>query len=103
MIEYLRNIPQPQQRTDDFFHFRHNLLTASSIWKVFGSESIINNIIQKKCKSFELFKNPPLVLIATSLGQKYEPVYHSIYEALYDFRIEDFGLSNIQVSIYMEL
>lgn len=89
-IEYLRNIPQPQQRTDDWYHFRHNLLTASSIWKVFGSESVVNNIIYEKCKPFELFKSPPLDS-PLHWGQKYEPVSIELYEKLYNTKIEDFG------------
>lgn len=89
-IEYLRNIPQPQQRTDEWYHFRHNLLTASSIWKVFGSESLINNLIYEKCKPFTLFKNPSLDS-PLHWGQKYEPVSIEFYEYLYNTKIEDFG------------
>ena len=38
-IEELRSIPQPEQRTDEWYTFRHNLLTASNAWKAFESES----------------------------------------------------------------
>lgn len=89
-IEYLRTIPQPQQRTDEWYHFRHNLLTASSIWKVFGSEAVQNNLIYEKCKPFALFKSPSLDS-PLHWGQKYEPVSIEFYEKLYETKIEDFG------------
>jgi putative phage-type endonuclease len=89
-VEYLRNIPQPQQRTDEWYQFRHNLLTASSIWKILGTQASINNIIYEKCKPFTLFKNPSLDS-PLHWGQKYEPVSIELYEHLYNTKIEDFG------------
>ena len=49
-IEYLRNIPQPVQRTDEWYNFRHNLITASNAYKCFENESLRNSIIYEKCK-----------------------------------------------------
>lgn len=89
-IKILRELPQPQQRTDEWYIFRHNLLTASSIWKCFASQSIINSLIYEKCKPYTLYKNAscdsPL-----HWGQKYEPVSIQLYENLYNTTIEDFG------------
>ena len=91
-ITVLRNIPQPQQRTDEWYISRHNMITASSAWKIFGTQSSVNQLIYEKCK--------PYVSFATSnintdsplhWGQKYEPVSVSLYELLYDTKIEDFG------------
>lgn len=89
-VDYLRNIPQPQQRTDEWYQFRHNLLTASSIWKTLSTQSNINNIIYEKCKPFTLFKSPSLDS-PLHWGQKYEPVSIELYENLYNTKIEDFG------------
>jgi putative phage-type endonuclease len=89
-VEYLRSIPQPQQRTDEWYQFRHNLLTASSIWKILSTQSNINNIIYEKCKPFTLFKSPSLDS-PLHWGQKYEPVSIELYENLYNTKIEDFG------------
>tara|TARA_A100001015_G_C14997298_1_gene716755 strand:+ start:647 stop:1915 length:1269 start_codon:yes stop_codon:yes gene_type:complete len=89
-ITYLRNIPQPEQRSDEWYVFRHELLTASSIWKTFGSDSIRNNLIYEKCKPFSLFKNPSLDS-PLHWGQKYEPVSIEFYEKMYNTKIEDFG------------
>jgi putative phage-type endonuclease len=89
-VEYLTSIPQPQQRTDEWYQFRHNLLTASSIWKILSTQSNINNIIYEKCKPFTLFKSPSLDS-PLHWGQKYEPVSIELYENLYNTKIEDFG------------
>ena len=35
-IEQLRNIPQPQQKTTEWYEFRYNLISASNLWKAFG-------------------------------------------------------------------
>ena len=40
-IEYLRSIPQPEQRTSEWYKFRHELITASNIGKIFGSELLV--------------------------------------------------------------
>tara|TARA_Y100000591_G_scaffold276560_1_gene253805 strand:- start:5505 stop:6785 length:1281 start_codon:yes stop_codon:yes gene_type:complete len=89
-ITFLQDIPQPQQRTDDWYIFRHNLLTASSIWKVLGSDSCYNGLIYEKCKPYTLHKSAPLDS-PLHWGQKYEPVSILLYEHLYKTKIEDFG------------
>jgi hypothetical protein len=49
-INYLRSIPQPVQRTPEWYEFRHNLITASIAYKAFESQSTINQLIYEKCK-----------------------------------------------------
>ena len=91
-IEHLRNIPQPEQRSKEWYHFRHNLITASSAWKVFGTKSTINNLIYEKCQPIQEYSqggvntDSPL-----HWGQKYEPISVLIYEELFDTKVEDFG------------
>ena len=41
-LNYLRNIYQPEQRSDEWYNFRNNLITASNAYKIFGSKSDIN-------------------------------------------------------------
>ena len=97
-ITYLRSKPQPTQRTNAWYEFRHNLITASNAYKAFESESVKNQLIFEKCqpmKKEEDTANMPvsLVNVNTTLhwGQKYEPLSVMIYESLYDTKIEDFG------------
>lgn len=94
-INYVKNIPQPEQRTPEWYLFRHNLLTASSIWKVFGTQSSQNQLIYEKCQPFniEKFNNPSPISLTSPLhwGQKYEPVSVEYYEKLYNTKVGDFG------------
>lgn len=93
-IETIKSIPQPEQRTNEWYIFRHNLLTASSIWKIFSTQSSQNQLIYEKCSTFncEKFKttfnclNSPL-----HWGQKYEPVSVEYYEKMYNVKVGDFG------------
>ena len=47
-INKLRNIPQPVQRTPEWYTFRHNLITASNAHKAFDSKSSINQLVYEK-------------------------------------------------------
>jgi putative phage-type endonuclease len=89
-LDYLRTIEQPAQRTAEWYAFRHNLLTASSIWKVFGSEPFVNSIIYEKCKSrvefTQLSLDSPM-----HWGQKYEPISVKLYEQTYNTSVHEFG------------
>jgi putative phage-type endonuclease len=95
-INYLRTIPQPIQRTDEWYQFRHNLITASNAYKAFESQSMMNQLIYEKCqplKIFDLDEKPKMVNTNTTLhwGQKYEPLSVMIYENMYQTKVEDFG------------
>ena len=91
-ISYLQNIEQPEQRTQEWYEFRHNILTASNIYKVFGTESMKNQLIYEKCKPIDPSKynnvstNSPL-----HWGVKYEDVSIQYYEYIYNTKISDFG------------
>jgi len=47
-IQTLREKPQPEQRTPEWYARRNNLITASSASKAFGSQSSINQLIYDK-------------------------------------------------------
>ena len=95
-LDILRSKPQPDQRTDAWYKFRHNLITASNAYKAFESQSVINQLIYEKCQPLKTqddsIKNT-MVNVNTTLhwGQKYEPLSVLIYEHLYDTKVEDFG------------
>ena len=101
-IEHIKQKPQPTQRTDEWYTFRHNLITASNAYKAFESQSTINQLIYEKCqplKKREDDKNttgmtiPTMVNINTPFhwGQKYEPLSVMLYEYLYNTTVADFG------------
>jgi putative phage-type endonuclease len=94
----LREIPQPVQRTPEWYQFRWNLITASNAWKAFESQSTINQLIYEKCQPIKKFDGDgdddvKMVNTNTSLhwGQKFEPLSVLIYEHKYKTIVEDFG------------
>lgn len=92
-IEYLRSKPQPQQRTPDWYKFRHNLITASNAYKAFESQSTINQLIYEKCQPIKIEEKPIMVNVNSPFhwGQKYEPLSVMIYEDKFQTKVEDFG------------
>jgi putative phage-type endonuclease len=104
-IQSLREIPQPIQRTKEWYQFRWNLITASNAWKAFESQNTINQLIYEKCqplKDFTLESVEDVKMINTNTtlhwGQKYEPLSVMLYEYTYNSKVEDFGC--IQHPIY---
>ena len=91
-IDILRNIYQPDQRTNEWYHFRYNLITASNAWKIFDSHAALNQIIYEKCKPLDTSKYQNVnINSAMHWGQKYEPLSVLYYESKYKTKIEDFG------------
>lgn len=100
-INYLRNLPQPQQRTSEWYMFRNNLITASNAYKIFDTDASRNQLIYEKCFAF----NENIIIVPEDTenfkyintlspmhwGQKYEHVSIMIYEDMYQTKIEEFG------------
>lgn len=49
-LQYLKNVPQPEQRTMEWHTHRHGLITASNAYKALDTEASINQLIYEKCK-----------------------------------------------------
>jgi putative phage-type endonuclease len=93
-IEYLRTLPQPVQRTPEWYLFRHNLITASNAYKAFESQSTVNQLIYEKCQPLKMNDDKFSMVNVNSTfhwGQKYEPLSVQIYEHIYNTKVEDFG------------
>lgn len=103
-LTVLRGKPQPAQRTPEWYHFRHNLITASNAHKAFDSQATKNQLIYEKCQPLnnsisnssldsDLVEEVKMVNINSPLhwGQKYEPLSVKIYEHTYKTGVEDFG------------
>ena len=93
-IDYLRSIPQPVQRTPEWYSFRHNLITASNAYKAFESQATVNQLIYEKCQSLKTSDDKFSMVNVNSTfhwGQKYEPLSVQIYEHIYNTKVEDFG------------
>lgn len=90
-IEELQSRYQPTQRTPEWYNFRHNLITASNIYKAFGSDALVNSLIYEKCKPFVPYKINYLSQNSRQWGTTYEPISIMIYEKIYGTKIADFG------------
>ena len=90
-IHRLKNIYQPKQKTKEWYEYRHHLFTASSIWKIFGSDSQYNSIIYEKCKPYTYETKFWNSQGAMQWGIIYEPVSILLYESIYNTKIDDFG------------
>ena len=91
-IYYIENIPQPDQRTKEWYLFRHKFLTASNLWKAFGTQRAQNELIYDKCRPVDLDKYSR-VNTETPMhwGQKYEDVSIEWYEKHYNTKVSEFG------------
>lgn len=95
-IDLLRNTYQPVQRTTEWYEYRHNLITASSISKILGSDAKINSLIFEKCQPITINDGRQQININSPMhwGNKYEPVSLMLYEKIYKTVVEDFGCIN---------
>ena len=92
-------MPQPNQRTDEWYAFRNNLITASNAYKIFESNAQQNSLIYEKCNSnlsLTLKEDNDKICYVnteTSLhwGQKYEPLSLLFYEQMYNTKVGEFG------------
>ena len=96
-LTYLLNLPQQTQRTPEWYSTRHGLMTASNIYKIFGSQCLYNSFICDKCKPLLVpIENEEKCVNTESpmhWGVKYEPLTQMIYKILYCSKepIAEFG------------
>ena len=93
-IQLLRDIPQPPQKSKEWYEFRYNLISASNLWKALGTEAQRNSLIYEKCKPLDIEKIEQLngsIHGSMHWGVKYEPVTIEIYEDMYQTKVEEFG------------
>tara|TARA_Y100000992_G_scaffold302492_1_gene276897 strand:+ start:1739 stop:3010 length:1272 start_codon:yes stop_codon:yes gene_type:complete len=90
-INFLKEQEQPEQKTKEWYQFRYNLITASNLWKVFGTESQVNSLIYEKCKPLQEISHDSLQSGPLFWGIKYESVTVMIYEDMFHTKVDDFG------------
>ena len=91
-IQELVNIPQPEQRTNEWYIFRQDHITASNAWKCLGNEKALNSIIYEKLKPLNIEKYKPSFNDSPlTWGQKFEPISVMLYEREYDTHVLDLG------------
>ena len=93
-ISYLKSVNTHKQKSKEWYEFRYNIITASNLWKIFGSDSQQNSLICEKCKPLDTqYQDNPYINVNTPLhwGNKYEPLTIMIYEQSYNTTVDDFG------------
>ena len=88
-IKHLAQIPQPEQRSEEWYIFRNNRLTASDFYSVMGGGAISrrNELIMKKCGE----EMPFLTNAAILHGIKFEDMAVKIYEKQNNVKVNEFG------------
>jgi hypothetical protein len=78
-IDFGEQIPQ---RTTEWYQFRHNRFSASSIWKILDSAANFNSLIYEKCKPFDMFSGASITndYNPRNWGVKYEPLSVMVYK-----------------------
>jgi len=89
-IEKIKLIPQPEQRSPEWYKMREGMLTASSIACIIDKNPYQTRAkyLAEKCGFIEGFKGGP----ATEWGVKYEPVATEVYSHIYNTKVYEFGL-----------
>jgi len=88
-FEKLKKLPQPTQRSQEWFNYRYNRITASDSAAAIDLNPYepVESFILKKCDP-----NFPFLDNATVFhGKKYEPTATMIYEHIYNTRVFEFG------------
>lgn len=90
-VEYIANLPQPEQRTEEWFKMRENMLTASTASQVLDKnpyeKQSAEDLILEKVFGKEFQDNKYV-----HHGKKYEEVATKIYEQIYNVQVKEYGL-----------
>jgi putative phage-type endonuclease len=89
-IDYLSNVKQPEQKSPEWYAFRHDHITASSAFKAFGTQSAKNSLIYEKCMPM-VKRGSGLSENSLTWGHKYEPLTTMIYEQRMNTTVKEFG------------
>jgi putative phage-type endonuclease len=91
-LDYLKGIYQPEQKTQEWYTFRHDHITASNAWKALGTISSKNQLIYEKCQPLNTDKyKSSLTETPMSWGNKYEYLTTCLYEEKNQTTIGTFG------------
>jgi putative phage-type endonuclease len=88
-FQKLKALPQPEQRTKEWFDYRHNRITASDTAAAIDLNPYepVESFILKKCDPDHKFLDNHNVYH----GKKYEPIATLIYEHIYNIKVTEFG------------
>lgn len=105
VLTQLQAKPQPAQRTNEWYAYRHALITASNAYKIFDTPGSQNQLIYEKCSPLPVAvttQNQPSTANTTPIptvnvsspmhwGQKYEPMSTMYYEMIHGTVVGEYG------------
>jgi len=88
-VDYLKNVPQPEQRTKAWFDMRNNMITASSAATALSENPYekVDGFIMEKVFGREFMDNE-----FVHHGKKYESIATKLYEHLKNAQVDEYGL-----------
>ena len=94
-LEKLTNVELAEQRSQEWYNQRNNLLTASNIWKVFASQAQYNSLVVEKCKPVDQGAESAMRSVSSSSslnwGIMFEPITAEIYCMKNRTKLGEFG------------
>ena len=98
-VVFLKNQPQPEQRTQPWYDMRNGMVTASDWGTILGDNpySNVKELILKKCGHEQPFPDNA----AIRWGVKYEDVAIQIYEARNNTKVIEYGLIQHPEFLYL--
>lgn len=87
----ISNIDLPEQRTPEWYLMRHNMITASDLYKVIGTPGGRRELLIKKSSPIDSQKQRSGGGDACKHGVKFEPVATRLYELRNKVKILEFG------------
>lgn len=89
--DYLKNLPQPVQKSKEWFELRDGMITASSAADILG-ESKYGTREEMILDKVGILPNKYKENMFVHHGKKYERIATMIYENLYNTKVGEFGL-----------
>lgn len=86
-IQHIEQQPVHEQRSSEWYNFRLNMVTASEIAKIFGTNAERLSLLKSKL----LFETNRMSSSACEHGIKFEPIARRIYEQLHKVSIKEYG------------
>jgi len=89
-MEYLNDVEQPEQRTKEWFDYRHNRVTASAVSNILGTKSDYKNYLKDKVipsLNYNIFNS----IKACKHGIQFEIIAQKIYEELTNTKVGEYG------------
>jgi hypothetical protein len=83
-----------EQKTKEWYNNRHQMLTGSTGYKCFGSQSVVNQIIYEKCNPVRNKFNSTNIKLPMHWGEKYEKVSAMYYEYNYETTLSYYDCIN---------